>query len=375
LVTTFDARPSLSDLTATAGRVRRSVENVIEGKPEVVRIALTVLLAEGHLLIEDVPGVGKTMLSKALARSIDCSVRRIQFTPDLLPSDITGVSVFDQQQRDFEFKPGAIFAQIVVGDEINRASPKTQSALLESMEERQVTVDGTTYELPSPFMVIATQNPVEMEGTYPLPEAQRDRFTARVSVGYPSPEAELKMLDVHGGVSPLDDLQPVAHAHDIVKLIEAVRQVYVAEPVRRYAVALVGATRTHPDLRLGASPRATLHLVRAARASAALDGRDYVLPDDVQSLASAVLAHRLLPTAQAQLNRRTPEQVVAEIVQRVPLPDPSAPNSAANSAANAASNGAPHASSNGSGPAAPGWPQRPAGPAGQPQGMPDSRGL
>jgi MoxR-like ATPase len=279
------------------------------------------------------------------------------------------VSVFDQQQRDFEFKPGAIFAQIVVGDEINRASPKTQSALLESMEERQVTVDGTTYELPSPFMVIATQNPVEMEGTYPLPEAQRDRFTARVSVGYPSPEAELKMLDVHGGVSPLDDLQPVAHAHDIVKLIEAVRQVYVAEPVRRYAVALVGATRTHPDLRLGASPRATLHLVRAARASAALDGRDYVLPDDVQSLASAVLAHRLLPTAQAQLNRRTPEQVVAEIVQRVPLPDPSAPNSAANSAANAASNGAPHASSNGSGPAAPGWP------AGQPQGMPDSRGL
>ncbi|WUH93989.1 MoxR family ATPase [Streptomyces sp. NBC_00433] len=323
-MTTFDARASLSDLTTTADRVRRSVESVIEGKPEVVRVALTVLLAEGHLLIEDVPGVGKTMLSKALARSIDCSVRRIQFTPDLLPSDITGVSVFDQQQRDFEFKPGAIFAQIVVGDEINRASPKTQSALLESMEERQVTVDGTTYELPSPFMVIATQNPVEMEGTYPLPEAQRDRFTARVSIGYPSPEAELKMLDVHGGVSPLDDLQPVAHAHEIVKLIEAVRQVHVADPVRRYAVALVGATRDHPDLRLGASPRATLHLIRAARASAALDGRDFVLPDDVQALASAVLAHRLLPTAQAQLNRRTPEQVVIEILQRVPVPDPSA---------------------------------------------------
>jgi MoxR-like ATPase len=271
-----------------------------------------------------VPGVGKTMLSKALARSIDCSVRRIQFTPDLLPSDITGVSVYDQQERDFEFKPGAIFAQIVVGDEINRASPKTQSALLESMEERQVTVDGTTYELPSPFMVIATQNPVEMEGTYPLPEAQRDRFTARVSIGYPAPEAELKMLDVHGGVSPLDDLQPVAHSHEIVKLIEAVRQVHVAEPVRRYAVALVGATRDHPDLRLGASPRATLHLIRAARASAALEGREFVLPDDVQALAAPVLAHRLLPTAQAQLNRRTPEQVVAEIVQRVPVPDPSA---------------------------------------------------
>jgi MoxR-like ATPase len=343
-VTTFDARAGLSDLTTTAERVRRSVENVIEGKPEVVRIALTVLLAEGHLLIEDVPGVGKTMLSKALARSIDCSVRRIQFTPDLLPSDITGVSVFDQQQRDFEFKPGAIFAQIVVGDEINRASPKTQSALLESMEERQVTIDGTTYELPTPFMVIATQNPVEMEGTYPLPEAQRDRFTARVSVGYPSPDAELKMLDVHGGVSPLDDMQPVAHAHEIVKLIEAVRQVYVADPIRRYAVSLVGATRNHPDLRLGASPRATLHLVRAARASAALDGRDYVLPDDVQMLAVSVLAHRLLPTAQAQLNRRTPDQVVAEIVQRIPVPDPSST----------------------------GWPQPPAG---RPQGAPGARGL
>jgi MoxR-like ATPase len=321
-VTTYDARAGLGDLTATADRVRRSVENVIEGKPEVVRIALTVLLAEGHLLIEDVPGVGKTMLCKALARSIDCSVQRIQFTPDLLPSDITGVSVYDQQRRDFEFKPGAIFAQIVVGDEINRASPKTQSALLESMEERQVTVDGSTYQLPNPFMVIATQNPVEMEGTYPLPEAQRDRFMARVSVGYPSPEAELQMLDVHGGASPLDDLQPVAHAHEIAKLVEAVRTVHVAIPVQRYVVSLVGATRNHPDLRLGASPRASLHLLRAARAAAALDGREYVLPDDVQALVPAVLAHRLLPTAQAQLNRRTPEAVVAEIVQRTPVPDP-----------------------------------------------------
>ncbi|MGW4983600.1 AAA family ATPase, partial [Streptomyces mirabilis] len=250
-MTTYDDRASLTDLTATVERVRSSVEGVIEGKPEVVRLSLTVLLAEGHLLIEDVPGVGKTMLAKALARSIDCSVRRIQFTPDLLPSDITGVSIWDQQRRDFEFKPGAIFAQIVIGDEINRASPKTQSALLESMEERQVTIDGQTYELPSPFMVVATQNPVEMEGTYPLPEAQRDRFMARVSIGYPSAEAELQMLDVHGGVSPLDDLQPVAHAHEIVKLIDAVRTVHVAETVRRYAVDLVAATRTHPDLRLG----------------------------------------------------------------------------------------------------------------------------
>ncbi|WP_327175259.1 MoxR family ATPase [Streptomyces sp. NBC_01335] len=319
-MTTYDERTNLTDLTTTTERVRGSVERVIEGKPEVVRIALTVLLAEGHLLIEDVPGVGKTMLAKALARSIDCSVRRIQFTPDLLPSDITGVSVFDQQRKDFEFKPGAIFAQIVIGDEINRASPKTQSALLESMEERQVTTDGQTYALPDPFMVVATQNPVEMEGTYPLPEAQRDRFMARVSMGYPSLDAELRMLDVHGGVPPLDDLQPVAHAQDIVKLIDAVRSVYVAESVRRYTVELVQATRSHPDLRLGASPRASLHLLRAAKASAALGGRDYALPDDVQALAVPVLAHRLLPTAQAQLNRRTAEQVVAEILQRTPVP-------------------------------------------------------
>ncbi|KAK1178533.1 AAA family ATPase [Streptomyces sp. NPDC059679] len=319
-MTTYDERASLSDLTTTAERIRRSVEGVIEGKPEVVRLSLTVLLAEGHLLLEDVPGVGKTMLAKALAKSIDCSVRRIQFTPDLLPSDITGVSVYDQQQKDFEFKPGAIFSQIVIGDEINRASPKTQSALLESMEERQVTIDGQTYELPTPFMVVATQNPIEMEGTYPLPEAQRDRFMARVSIGYPSPQAELQMLDVHGGVSPLDDLQPVAHAHEIAKLIEAVREVHVAEAVRRYAVDLVSATRNHPDLRLGASPRATLHLLRAAKAAAALTGRDFALPDDVQSLAVAVLAHRLLPTAQAQLNRRTAEQVVADILQRTPVP-------------------------------------------------------
>ncbi len=319
-MTTYDDRASLTDLTAVVERVRGSVEDVIEGKPEVVRLSLTVLLAEGHLLIEDVPGVGKTMLAKALARSIDCSVRRIQFTPDLLPSDITGVSIWDQQRRDFEFKPGAIFAQVVIGDEINRASPKTQSALLESMEERQVTIDGQSYELPSPFMVVATQNPVEMEGTYPLPEAQRDRFMARVSIGYPSPDAELQMLDVHGGVNPLDDLQPVAHADEILKLIEAVRGVHVADPVRRYAVDLVAATRTHPDLRLGASPRATLHLLRAAKASAALSGREYALPDDVQALAVAVLAHRLLPTAQAQLARRSAEQVVQEILQRTPVP-------------------------------------------------------
>ncbi|MFE5210707.1 AAA family ATPase [Streptomyces sp. NPDC056600] len=319
-MTTYDDRGNLSDLTATTERIRGAVEQVIEGKPEVVRLALTVLLAEGHLLIEDVPGVGKTMLAKALARSVDCSVRRIQFTPDLLPSDITGVSIWDQQRQDFEFKPGAIFSQMVIGDEINRASPKTQSALLESMEERQVTIDGQTYPLPSPFMVVATQNPVEMEGTYPLPEAQRDRFMARVSIGYPSAEAELRMLDVHGGAPPLEDLQPVAHAHDIVKLIEAVREVHVSEAVRRYAVQLVTATRVHRDLRLGASPRATLHLLRASKAAAALAGREFALPDDVQALTEAVLAHRLLPNAQAQLAGRTAQTVVREILVQTPVP-------------------------------------------------------
>ncbi len=315
-----DAGPGLAELAGAADRVRRAVETVIEGKPEAVRLALTVLLAEGNLLIEDVPGVGKTMLAKALARSIDCSVRRIQFTPDLLPSDVTGVSVFDQQQRRFEFKPGAVFANIVVGDEINRASPKTQSALLECMEERQVTVDGVTYGLETPFMVVATQNPVEMEGTYPLPEAQRDRFTARISMGYPPAGAELEMLDTHGAKSPLDELEPVADAREVTKLIDMVRWVYVADAVRRYAVDLSTASRASPDLRLGASPRATLHLIRAARARAALEDRDYVLPDDIQQLAEPVLAHRLLPTPEAQLEQRTPERVVTELLERVPVP-------------------------------------------------------
>ncbi|MGH8867363.1 MAG: AAA family ATPase [Actinomycetes bacterium] len=322
MTTTATDRPGLDDLAVTATRIRNSVESVIDGKPEVVRLSLAVLLAEGHLLIEDVPGVGKTMLAKALARSVDCSVRRIQFTPDLLPSDITGVSVFDQERRQFEFKPGAVFANVVVGDEINRASPKTQSALLECMEERQVTVDGVTYDLEAPFMVIATQNPIEMEGTYPLPEAQRDRFMARVAMGYPEPTAELQMLDSHGSRSPLDEVEPVAEAREMAKLIEVVRGVHVADTVRQYAIDLVTATRSSPDLRLGASPRATLHLVRAARATAALDDRDYVLPDDLQALAVPVLSHRLLPTAETQIGRRTTDQVVTDLVARVPVPEP-----------------------------------------------------
>jgi MoxR-like ATPase len=296
------------------------MESVIEGKAEAVRLALTVLLAEGHVLIEDVPGIGKTMLAKALARSTDCSVRRIQFTPDLLPSDVTGVSAYNQERREFEFKPGPVFANIVVGDEINRASPKTQSALLECMEERQVTVDGTTYPLAPPFMVIATQNPIEMEGTYPLPEAQRDRFTARISMGYPSAESELAMLDAHGSSSPLEALEPVARAEDMRELIAAVRKVHVADALKQYVIKLVTATRSTPELRLGASPRATLHLLRASRARAALDGRDFVIPDDVQALALPVLAHRLLPSAEALVARQLPEQVLAAIVGQVPLP-------------------------------------------------------
>jgi len=310
----------IDDLVPAARRIGTAIEAVIEGKRDAIQLTLAVLLAEGHLLIEDVPGVGKTMLAKALARAIDGSVRRVQFTPDLLPSDITGVSAYNQERREFEFKPGPVFANIVLGDEINRASPKTQAALLESMEERQVTVDGTTYSLQEPFMVIATQNPVEMEGTYPLPEAQRDRFTARISLGYPPPAAERDMLDTHGAASPLDQLRPVARASDVQDLVLAVRTVLVSDQVKDYIINLANATRTSPELRLGASPRAALHLLRASRAWAALDGRDYVIPDDVQRLARPVLAHRLLPTAEAIVERHLPEHVVDRIVARLALP-------------------------------------------------------
>jgi MoxR-like ATPase len=300
-----------------SGEIIRTVETVIDGKHEVVEMALTVLLAEGHLLIEDVPGVGKTMLARALARTVDCSVSRIQFTPDLLPADITGVSVYNQSSREFEFKPGPIFANIVIGDEINRASPKTQSALLESMAEHQVTVDGKTYQLTEPFTVVATQNPIEMEGTYALPEAQRDRFMARVSMGYPDHESEMAMLRTREQSSPLDDVHSVVSAAQLLDMIGTVRSVYVSSAVEHYAVAITQATRNDPELRLGASPRATLQLMRAAKARAALAGRDFVLPDDVNALSIPVLAHRLIPVGRVRDSVSGQTGNVFEIIERI----------------------------------------------------------
>lgn len=306
------------DVLATADAVRRNVERVIEGKADVVRVATTVMFAGGHLLVEDVPGVGKTVLAKALARSIDASLRRIQFTPDLLPSDITGVTIYDQNSGEFRFRPGAVFANVVIGDEINRASPKTQAALLEAMEEHQVTIDGTTRALPDPFMVVATQNPVEMDGTFPLPEAQRDRFMAQVSMGYPSAEAEFDMLSHHGVVDPLTGLQPVANAAQIAACIEEIARLHTSDALRQYVVDVVAATRDHASVRLGASPRASLQLLRAARAHAALSGRDHVIPEDVTAMAPAVLGHRVL--VQRGRGDTAASEVIAEVMDGVRVP-------------------------------------------------------
>ncbi|KQY44721.1 MoxR family ATPase [Cellulomonas sp. Root137] len=310
----------LEDVVDITTRMRTAVEGVVTGRPELVRVTVAVLLAEGHLLLEDVPGVGKTTLAKALAKTIDCTVGRIQFTPDLLPSDLTGVNIFRSQTHEFEFRPGPVFAHVVIGDEINRASPKTQSALLECMQEAQATVDGRTYPLPRPFLVVATQNPVEMEGTYPLPEAQRDRFMARLTVGYPSIESELDMLDLQETSDPLDTLRPVTDAAQVKALIETARRLYAAPGIKRYVVDLVTATREDPGLRLGASPRAAIQLLRAAKSLAAMDGRDHVLPDDVQQLGVPVLAHRLLPSTESRLSGRSTSDIVADILDRIPLP-------------------------------------------------------
>jgi MoxR-like ATPase len=293
------------------------VGRVIDGKPEAVRFALTALLAEGHLLIEDVPGVGKTMLARALAASVDATVRRIQFTPDLLPGDVTGVSVYNPVDREFEFKPGAVFANIVIADEINRSSPKTQSALLEAMEEGQVTVDGRSHPLAEPFLVVATQNPLEMEGTYALPEAQRDRFMMRISMGYPDPAAEALMLRQRDTVNPLDELRPVLTSARVLDLIGWVRAVHVSPAIEEYAVALAQATRIHPDLRLGASPRATLQLVRAAKVRAALDGRGFVIPDDIAALLIPVFAHRLIAARGTGAARSRSGDGIADTLEQI----------------------------------------------------------
>lgn len=311
---------NLDDVGTTLAAIAANVQRVIEGHADVVRLAVVALAAEGHLLVEDVPGVGKTLLAKALARSVDCSVSRIQFTPDLLPSDVTGVTAYSPDTGAFKFRPGPVFNNIVLGDEVNRAGPKVQSALLEAMEERTVTVDGVTHELGRPFMVIATQNPIEMEGTYPLPEAQRDRFLMRVSLGYPSEDDEVAILRTHGGGDEVARLEPVTDTASVMQVIAAVRKLTVTEPVERYIVGVCRATRGHGDVELGASPRASLALLRASRAYAAMAGRDHVTPDDVKTLASHVLAHRLILRPESEFAGVDPRAVIAGILDRVPVP-------------------------------------------------------
>ena len=297
-----------------------SVARVIQGKDDVIRQAVICLLAEGHLLIEDVPGVGKTTLARALAATVELTWNRIQFTPDLLPSDVTGVSVFNQATLQFEFRPGAIFANIVVGDEINRASPKTQSALLEVMEEGTVTTDAVIYTVPRPFMVVATQNPIDMEGTYQLPEAQLDRFLMRLSVGYPSPEAEAMVLRSEKNEATVDGLLPVMSSDDLLAMIDQIKTVEVAPAIENYVIALSQFTRSAPEVRLGVSPRGSLALLKAARATAAADGRSFVTPEDVKAVATSVLAHRILLRPEAELEGRTNSELVARALQGVPVP-------------------------------------------------------
>jgi MoxR-like ATPase len=307
-------------IVETAARIRQSIQQVIVGKDEVIDLALVAVLCEGHVLIEDVPGIGKTTLARSIARSLGCTFRRIQFTPDLLPSDVTGVSTFNQKTQEFEFRPGPVISQVVLADEINRATPRTQSALLEAMQERQVTVDGVTYPLPRPFLVLATQNPIELEGTFPLPEAQVDRFLIKLPIGYPTEEEEHAILLRFERRDPLSELEPVVTPEELVALQRQVQEVRVEDSVRGYVVAIVRATREHPDIQLGVSPRGTLSLYRCAQALAAIRGREFVLPDDVKLLAPYVLTHRILISPAIRLRGRRLDDVLMDVIATVPVP-------------------------------------------------------
>jgi MoxR-like ATPase len=310
----------MTDLKQFGEGIINNLEKVIVGKSQSVELVVIGLLCQGHVLIEDVPGVGKTMLARSLARSLDCSFNRIQFTPDMLPSDVTGVSIFNQQKREFEFRPGPIMGQIILADEVNRATPKTQASLLEAMEERQVTVDGVTHPLPRPFMVLATQNPIEYEGTFPLPEAQLDRFLLRVRLGYPTPSEEMRVLNEQKFRHPIETLEPVVRVEKLLETISAIREIYVAPAIQRYIIDLVGRTRQSSDVYLGASPRGSLSLFRAGQARAALQGRDHVLPDDIKALAIAVLGHRIIVSPAARLRELSADRIVQEIVYSAPVP-------------------------------------------------------
>lgn len=311
---------SLSIVAEVTERIAQSVGQVIIGKRNEVRLAVLGLLCRGHILIEDIPGVGKTMMARALAKAVGCSFSRVQFTPDMLPSDITGVSIYNQRTNEFEFRPGPIMAQIVLADEINRATPKAQAALLEAMEEKQVTVEGVTYQMQTPFMILATQNPIEYEGTFPLPEAQLDRFLIRIQMGYPAPTEEITILSSQQYQHPINNLQQVISVNDLVAAQQAVTEVYVADEVKQYIIDLVTATRRHSDVYLGSSPRGSLALFRAAQARAAMAGRDYVIPDDVKALAEVTLAHRIIMGPSARIKDITSRNVVQDLLQAVPVP-------------------------------------------------------